>query len=278
MSDVVDRFYARTSNQAINSCGGIKGQCVAGVQSYTNVELGIGGCPAFPVAGAKDMFGTRGDAFTWVRNTPNGVPPRGAIMVWNGNVGGGWGHTGVVTSANTNTFDCYQQNDPYNSGMHVKTYNYNNVIGWAIPKGGQLNPEPAPGPSQPSGDIMDTNAGKELYRTGLHREAENDGAAAQWNGRRVGDALASLRNQPEWKDTDAKTKGYDSLQKQLTELNTKVNTLLIENAAIKKLNEDLNKENEELKKQLAAQGEDSDNLNALGKLLQWLIKRLGLTK
>lgn len=260
MSDVVDRFYARTNGQRINSCGGIMGQCVAGVQSYTNVELGIGGCPAFPVAGAKDMFGTRTDAFDWVRNTPTGVPPRGAIMVWNGRVGGGWGHTGVVTAANVNTFDCFQQNDPYGSGMHVKTYNYANVIGWAIPKGGQLNP---------GGDIMDTNSGKELYRTGLHREAENDGVAGQWNGLKTADALSRLRGSEEWKSLDAGLKSLQSLQKQVTELNTKVNTLTVENVALKK-------QNDELKAQLAAQGEDSANLNALGKLLQWFLVRLGL--
>lgn len=262
MADVVDRFYARTSGQAINSCGGIKGQCVAGVQSYTNTELGIGGCPAFPVAGAKDMFGTRTDAFDWVRNTPEGIPPRGAIMVWNGNVGGGWGHTGVVVNANVNTFDCFQQNDPFGSGMHVKTYNYNNVIGWGIPKGGQLNP---------GGDIMDTNAGKELYKTGLHREAENDGVAAQWNGQKTAQALAGLRTSEEWKTLDAGLKTLQSLQAQVTELNTKVNTLTVENAALKK-------QNDELKAQLAAQGQDSANLNALGKLLQWFLVRLGLSK
>ena len=269
MADVVDRFYARTNGQAINSCGGIKGQCVAGVQSYTNVELGIGGCPAFPVAGAKDMFGTRSDAFDWVRNTPEGIPPRGAIMVWNGNVGGGWGHTGVVTAANVNTFDCYQQNDPYGSGMHVETYNYNNVIGWGIPKGGQLNPAPAPGPSQPGGDIMDTNSGKELYRTGLHREAENDAAASQWNGLPSSEALKRLRGAQEWQNTDAAIKNAPALQKQVTELDTKVNVLLVELAALKT-------ENSKLKAELAAQGNDTINLNALGKLLQWFLVRLGL--
>ena len=271
MSDVVDRFYARTNGQRINSCGGIMGQCVDGSQSYTNVELGIGGCPAFPVAGAKDMFGSRGDAFDWVRNTPSGVPPRGAIMVWNANMGSGWGHTGVVTSANVNTFDCYQQNDPTGSGMHVKTYNYNNVIGWGIPKGGQLNPEPAPSPSQPGGDIMDINSGKELYKTGLFRDAENDGAASQWNGLQSAEAMKRLRASDEWKGIQAGLKSLQSLQVQVTELNTKVNVLLVENAALKK-------QNEELKAQLAAQGEDSSNLNALGNLLQWFLARLGLKK
>jgi len=268
---VVDRFYARTNGQRINSCGGIMGQCVAGVQSYTNVELGIGGCPAFPVAGAKDMFGTRTDAFDWVRNTPTGVPPRGAIMVWNANMGGGWGHTGVVVSANVNNFNAYQQNDPYSSGMHVKAYDYNNVIGWAIPKGGQLNPPAPPQPTPPGGDIMDTNSGKELYRTGLHREAENDVAASQWNGLSAGEALKRLRGAQEWQNTDAAIKTAPSLQQQVTELNAKVNALMVENTALKKKCADL-------EAQIAAMGEDSSNLNALGKLLKWFIQRLGFTK
>ena len=265
MADVVDNFYARTHDQRINSCGGILGQCVAGVQSYTNVDLGISGCPAFPVQGAKQMFGSRTDAFDWVANTPEGVPPRGAIMVWNGNMGGGWGHTGVVVNANVNTFDCYQQNDPMGSGMHVKTYNYNNVIGWGIPKGGQLNPQPQPS----QGDIMDTNAGKELYRTGLHREAENDGAAAQWNGLRAADALSRLRGSQEWMTTDNTLKNAGMLNQQIADLNAKVNAMTTQNS-------DLQKQVQDLKAQLAAQGQDTTNLNALGKLLQWFLVRMGL--
>lgn len=271
MADVVDRFYARTNGQRINSCGGIMGQCVAGSQSYTNVELGIGGCPAFPVAAAKDMFGTRTDAFDWVRNTPEGIPPRGSIIVFDGRMGMGYGHTGVVVSANINTVSVYQQNDPLSSGMHVKTYNYNCVIGWGIPKGGQINPPAPPPPTPTGGDIMDTNSGKELYRTGLHREAENDAAASQWNGLPAGEALKRLRGAQEWQGTDNAIKTAPTLQQQITELNARVNALMVENAALKKKNADL-------EAQLAAMGEDSSNLNALGKLLKWFLVRLGLSK
>lgn len=270
MADVVDKFYARTNGQRINSCGGILGQCVAGVQSYTNVELGISGCPAFPVSGAKDMFGTRLDAFDWVRNTPSGVPPRGSIMVWNGNVGGGWGHTGVVVSANVNTFDCYQQNDPYNSGMHVKTYNYGNVIGWGIPKGGQLNPQ--------GGQVMNREAGYELYRTGLHREAENAGVADQWNGLSPAEALKRLRAGDEWKFTNDFTKNFPALKAENVKLQTDVQGLQTENVRLNARIADLEKMVVDLQNQLAQQNQDSDQLNKLGEILKWLINRLGLSK
>lgn len=270
MADVVDKFYARTNGQAINSCGGIKGQCVAGVQSYTNIELGIGGCPAFPVAGAKDMFGTRTDAFDWVRNTPEGVPPRGAIMVWNGRVGGGWGHTGVVTAANVNTFDCFQQNDPYHSPMHVKTYNYANVIGWAIPKGGQLNPQ--------GGEVMNREAGQELYRTGLHRDAESAGAADQWNGLAPAEALRRVRNSDEWKYTNDFTKKYPSLVAENVKLKTDMDGLKAENLRLNTRVVELEKAVKDLQAQLDKQNQDTSNLNKLGDILKWLIDRLGLKK
>jgi len=263
MADVVDRFYARTNNQVITSCGGIKGECVAGVQSYTNVELGIGGCPAFPVAGAKDMFGTRTDAFDWVRNTPEGVPPRGAIIVWNGNVGGGWGHTGVVTAANVNTFDCYQQNYPYGSGMHVKTYNYTNVIGWAIPKGGQLNPQGV--------QVMNREAGQELYRTGLHREAENVGAADQWNGLSPAEALKRLRNSDEWKYTDEFTKKYTTVLAENVKLKTDIQGLQNENARLTARVAELEKAVADLTKKLNEFQQTEEKLNMLQKVIKWII-------
>ena len=91
------------------------------------------------------------------------------------------------------------------------------------------------------------------------------------NGLQSAEAMKRLRASDEWKGIQAGLKSLQSLQVQVTELNTKVNVLLVENAALKK-------QNEELKAQLAAQGEDSSNLNALGKLLQWFLARLGLKK
>lgn len=147
----IDEFYGRYSDQRVNSCGGYLGECVALSQLYVN-ELGYGGCPAYPVAGAKDMFGTRPDIGQWVANTPDGVPPRGAVMCLDGRYGGGYGHTGIVTAANVNTFDLFQQNDPFKSGAHVKTYSYNGCVGWQIPN--NLAPKPTPQPQADNEGIV----------------------------------------------------------------------------------------------------------------------------
>lgn len=73
------------------------------------------------------------------------------------------------------------------------------------------------------GVIMDTNAGRELYRTGLFREPENDsaGSAGQWNGRTPADALKVLRDAPEWQLNARKVKDYDVVAKQVSELSAR---------------------------------------------------------
>jgi hypothetical protein len=70
---------------------------------------------------------------------------------------------------------------------------------------------------------MDTNAGRELYRTGLFREPENDsaGSAAQWNGRPPADAIRVLRDSPEWQANAKRLKDYDVLAKQVSELSAR---------------------------------------------------------
>lgn len=78
---------------------------------------------------------TTSQYFDIIPNTPSGVPLQGDIVVWSQTYNGTAGHTGVATgNGNTNTFDCFEQNDPLGSNCHVKTYNYNSVLGWLHPK------------------------------------------------------------------------------------------------------------------------------------------------
>lgn len=69
--------------------------------------------------------------FTLIANTPDGVPQAGDIVVWDRLYNGVAGHVGIATGkADTNTFECFEQNDPTGSNSHVRTYNYNHVAGW----------------------------------------------------------------------------------------------------------------------------------------------------
>lgn len=131
----ISTWYPTVAGKRVNSAGGILGECVALVQKYANEVLGVSGAPVFPVDFAKDMVNSRPDAFTWVANTPTGVPPYGSIVVFNGRVGGGYGHTGIaIEGSDTNQVRIIQQNDPFGSGVSIKTYPYTNVSGWLVPK------------------------------------------------------------------------------------------------------------------------------------------------
>ena len=131
----ISEWYPKWAGKLVPSRGGITGQCVSLVQKYAEEVLGTTGTPVFPVSAAKDMVGARPDAFTWIANTPTGVPPYGAIVVFNGRTGGGYGHTGVaIEGCDLNTVRVIQQNDPAGSGASIKVYNYTNVSGWLVPK------------------------------------------------------------------------------------------------------------------------------------------------
>lgn len=70
------------------------------------------------------------------------------------------------------------------------------------------------------GVVMNQEAGTEMYRTALHREAESAAGASQWNGQTPAQALRAARG-AEWQAQDAKLKAYDTLQAQVAELSTR---------------------------------------------------------
>lgn len=126
-------------------------------------DNGVGGAPVFPVAAAKDMVGTRGDAFNWLPNTPTGVPQPGDIIVWNTAVGP-YGHTAIFIDGNSSSFRSFDQNWPTGSAAHVQNHNYNGVVGWLRFK--QATPAP-----QGEGN-MTPEQEKQAYNIVLGRQPE----------------------------------------------------------------------------------------------------------
>jgi hypothetical protein len=192
---------------------------------------GVGGTPVFPVPAARLMVGARPDAFVWVKNTITGVPPVGAIPVWNGNVGGGYGHTGVVVSANAFTMDVFQQNDPAGSGAHVKRYNYKNVEGWLIFKS-QAPAQPVQGGTSMKFGNDDNSRGllriihSELEGWDYHKTHAGEYDAqflASWIGQDViGCIWEKWNKNGNWRNIrEKKMREYDILVQQLADSKTK---------------------------------------------------------
>lgn len=68
----------------------------------------------------------------FVKNTPTGVPPVGAIAVFKV---GEFGHVVLVLpGSNQRTLVAFEQNDPLGSPCHVRNYNYVSpqCLGWLI--------------------------------------------------------------------------------------------------------------------------------------------------
>ena len=61
MADL-NAFINKYNGRLVPSCGGYPNQCVSLSQAWAS-ELGVAGCPIFPVGAAKDMLYSRQDAF-----------------------------------------------------------------------------------------------------------------------------------------------------------------------------------------------------------------------
>ncbi len=79
--------------------------------------------------------------FNYIDNTPDAIPQKGDIIVWNGTYNGyynrwgnwidGAGHTGIASGkGDVNYFECFEQNDPTGTYSHLRTYDYQDIYGW----------------------------------------------------------------------------------------------------------------------------------------------------
>ena len=194
-----EQFVAKYNGKGLNFDGQFGNQCMDLAAQFVQEVWGKSGWDiargfAYQVWTQFDSLPASKYAHR-VPNTPTGVPPEGSLMVWSTGIGSA-GHISVVRGgSNTNVFQSFDQNWNGHQYCEPVLHNYNYVYGWIV-----LNEQPK------QEIVMNTDAGKWLYRVGLHREAENDGAAAQWNGLTPAAALARLQGEPEWQVTDTKVK------------------------------------------------------------------------
>lgn len=272
----ISQWYPTVAGKRVNSAGGILGECVALVQKYANEVLGVSGAPVFPVASAKDMVGSRPDAFTWVPNTPTGVPPYGSIVVFNGRVGGGYGHTGVaIEGSDTNQVRVIQQNDPYGSGVSIKTYPYNNVSGWLVPKSNNAGT-----PAQGGTDVVIQGENEFARANQLHvqllgrplsRETFNNLVGKSWlNVIEIFSDHKETRQQQEVLQV-GRVAVADKWQQQIYDLQA-------QNKTQQSAMDEMGKQIRELQAQVAVQSDDTKLLNGFGEWLQKIITRLGVKK
>lgn len=102
-------------------------QCVDLANAYIRDVLGL---PIIEWTNAKDFPSKGGEPYTYILNTPTGVPSGGDLVIW----GGTYGHIAIFIEGNANTFTSFDQNYPVGSPCHVQGHTYANVLGWMHPK------------------------------------------------------------------------------------------------------------------------------------------------
>lgn len=279
----IGEFYSKYAGKRVISCGGLLGECVSLSQLYANEVLGISGCPVFPVPYAKDMAGARSDAFTWIPNTPTGIPPYGSIVVFNGRMGGGSGHTGVaIEGSDLNQVRVIQQNDPTGSGVSIKVYPYTNVSGWLVKKETNI-PQPS------GGDIMNQGENEYARANDLHlklrgrtldRNIFNQLVASHTSWLRYIEILSD--------DPEAQARQQDANVGQVArrdnwegQIHTLVQQFSDSQKQVDQLTEaqkSLQAKVDELTAKLATQSDDTKLLNGFGELISKLIVRFGVKK
>lgn len=179
MADL-NAFINKYNGRLVPSCGGYPNQCVSLSQAWAS-ELGVAGCPIFPVGAAKDMLYSRQDAFDTIINTPTNVPQNGDILVWNNTVGA-YGHTAVFIDGNASNFRSFDINWPTGSLAHIQNHNYNGVAGWLRRKAATPPPTGGNGMGVPNAQydaVVVDNYNLNLRIRALESELKNAGGSSE---------------------------------------------------------------------------------------------------
>lgn len=130
--DKLQQFiFAFNGQKNIGDTSENKGQCVGLIEEWLDETLHL----SHVWGNAMDLLSNADPkVYTVEYNTPTGIPPRGSVLVFKKEFNGTVGHTGIVTKADVNTFELFEQNNPTGAGCRLHTYpNYANVLGWIIP-------------------------------------------------------------------------------------------------------------------------------------------------
>lgn len=183
----LQQFMADVNGKTLTVTGPDQGQCTAVAHAWEKF-LGT----SIVYGDAKDTYANAGSLaeYDQTLNRSDNFPAPGAIVVLGPVKGNPYGHTFVNILADTKSMKVLSQNDPLNTPTQIKSYGYDNVIGWFTPKN--------LGDDMPT--LVDQNIAADLAALGLFREgaAQTDPEyLASVLGKPVEVAVADLVHTPE---------------------------------------------------------------------------------
>lgn len=127
----LDRFIEQWDGKFCEVAGSAnaKNQCVDLANAYIRDVLGF---PIIEWTNAVDFPSKGGSNFEYIVNTPDGVPEKGDLVIWGGDVG----HIAIFLEGDANRFTSFDQNYPTGSPCKRVSHTYlrPKVIGWMRPK------------------------------------------------------------------------------------------------------------------------------------------------
>lgn len=108
-------------------------QCVDLANAYL---IEVCGLPGIFNTNAIDFPSKAGDKFDYIQNTPDGVPQRGDLVIFDI---GPYGHISIFVDGSSTYLNTFDQNWPKILTCRIVKHDYTKVVGWLRPKVTQEN-------------------------------------------------------------------------------------------------------------------------------------------
>lgn len=127
----LQEFINKWNGKKLDYDGAYQNQCVDLYRFYLKEVWQKPQTPG--VVGAYQIMNTLPVGYDKFYYPGNSIPRIGDVIIWNQNLVKN-GHVAVVTAANAQTFDAFQQNAPIAfQAANTARYSYKHVIGWFRP-------------------------------------------------------------------------------------------------------------------------------------------------
>src|SRR3990167_6804339 len=123
---VIQEFFDKWNSKGIDFDSFYGFQCMDLAHQFA-VDVNKQDIPSAPAA--KDVWNKNCSGYDKIKNTPEGVPQKGDIVIWGTEIGQ-YGHIAVFDHGDSNSFTSFDQNWPVGSLCHYQNHSYKGVLGW----------------------------------------------------------------------------------------------------------------------------------------------------